>query len=84
MSRRWVRVLVTPELMAGWFENGAEIHVKCIEGVPEGARVTRLVLEPFGNLIVFVFEHESLPEVAEGELMPELVPIFRRLDCGVK
>lgn len=68
MSRRRRRIACHPNFLLWGLFSGVEheIHVRLTDGVPEDAEIVAVVREDDGT-IVFDFEHDSFPELAEGE-----------------
>lgn len=70
---RVVCVPVADEMLAQWMTTDTVIHARCIDGLPEGARLVglnRLEFFGYGPAWQFVFEHESFAPVAEGASIP--------------
>lgn len=65
-----------------WFEEGEEIHAKCIKGVPKDARLAYVYLSDY-FYVNAVFEHESFELLKDGDLIPVLEsPMFEQLPCA--
>lgn len=66
--------------ITGWNGNG----VKCIQGLPEGARLIRSFPDIVAGTCVLIFEHESFNEVPLGEYPPTLHCLFQKCvsDCA--
>lgn len=78
-------VLITPELLAGWFETGHELRVRCVAGLPHGTKICSVQAQvvhscPERDAVAVIVEHEQLAEVKPGDLLPILTPTFERLD----
>ena len=73
-SRRKV-VLVSQEFFSSWWAESKPDEwqiLRCDRGLPEGARLIGVALDPERQMFKFVFEHESFPELLSGDLIPEL------------
>lgn len=79
---RYKRVMIHPTLFAAWFEEGNEVHAKCIKGLPKGAKLA-YTYHSDSFWINAVFEHESFELLKDGELIPVLEsPMFEQLPCA--
>lgn len=54
---------------------GKTYTFKCVKGLPEGVKYVRAGHDFEGNIFVIV-EHESFPEIKNGDLIPELEILF--------
>lgn len=73
------RVRVTPELVAQMLETGNEIQVRCVKGLPRGARMVSV--QPFPAAAGFhrvdmLFDDGD----AAGPAMIDLDPVFERIE----
>ncbi len=57
-------------------KQGAVTTVRCIEGLPEDAQLTSSYYDGSKQAAFLVFEHSSFREVQQGEIIPELWPVF--------
>jgi hypothetical protein len=68
-----MRVIIYGQILIDMVTKGAEHHIKCIEGLPEGTMFRYATNEPlFG--IAIVVEHQSFKDLKEGDE----IPIFPR------
>lgn len=66
-----VRLKVGGAWFAHMFTPGNIEHFVCIEGLPEGAELKSVYHdERMFDVFYMVYEHESLPEVKSGEIIP--------------
>ncbi len=69
-------------LFSMWFEEGHEIHAKCIKGLPKGAKLA-YVYHNDDFYINAVFEHESFELLKDGDVIPLYEkPQFEQLSCA--
>lgn len=79
---RYKRVMIHPYLFVKWFEEGNEIHAKCIKGLPKDSKFA-YIYQSDSYWINVVFEHESFEKLKDGDLIPILKsPIFEQLSCA--
>lgn len=52
---------------------------RCTKGLPVGARFVRSFYDEQHDIVVFVFEHPSFPEVPEGNIVPFMDVEYSRL-----
>jgi hypothetical protein len=90
-SRRIVRVSVPEHFVLDAYINQASklpqfVGVPCLTGVPDGAKIVRVMHDPLALCFGFIVQHDSFPEVPCGELAPEhpgsLMLEFYRLASG--
>ena len=62
------------------FIQGARFE--CIRGLPSDAKIRSLYYEPERDRLTLVVESSSFPDVKEGDVIPEFVPLFK--DIGEK
>jgi hypothetical protein len=77
MKAKVKRVPINPEVF---------FHVMCSEtawrvtkGIPKGARLRGITLDPYTQTLNLFVEHESFPEIDLGTVAPELETEFRRI-----
>lgn len=80
-EHRYRAVMVSPELLAQWVTTGAKIHARCLEGVPDDARLVRSGYEGNGptGRFVLVFEHRSWLDCPDATPLPILAPRFETI-----
>ena len=69
-QRRLKGVVVTPEAFQRFCTRGVTSHVKCVEGLPLGAKPRYSYMDVKVDYVVLVFEHESFEEVPLGATIP--------------
>lgn len=69
--RRLAQIHVSPDQLLGWLSWRGTSRVS-IEGLPDDARLVNCGYDFFTHTIALTVEHESLPEVEEGMMLPEL------------
>lgn len=78
LRRRRKRVRISTEFIAGLCRNTESIDRwawwRIKSGIPQDARFVRADMSQAGHEVVLLFEHESFPEVNEGEMYADEVP----------
>lgn len=74
--RRVKLVKITPHLILAMSTTGGEIHARCTAGLPDDVRFVRAYCQETPPAYVIVAESESWPEVALGDDIPGILPIF--------
>lgn len=74
-------VKVSFELWREIMTEGNLIVARCTKGLPPGAAFIQSYYDNRHNIVVFVFEHSSFPEVPEGDVvsMPVMDVEYTRL-----
>lgn len=67
---KYKRVRISGVFLTNLSVEGQESHAKCIKGLPEGTKFVYAIPEP-ANGIWMVVEHESFPELKDGDIIPE-------------
>ena len=83
-ERRIKLIKVVPEILQSMMENFVEIRttdsiIKVLSPLPKGAKVINCNFDPYEEMFVFAFEHESFDPVIEGQKIPVIVPIYTEL-----
>ena len=81
-DRRLVRVAVPPHWLRDIVIQGAEMHVRCIEGAPMGARIVGMYNDIQGYTTWLMLEHPGFEPVPLGQQVPELSVVLQ--DIGVQ
>jgi len=77
MSERSLRgVVVSPDMFQTFITRGAMSHVKCVEGLPLGAKARYSYMDVKYDYVVLVYEHESFDEVKLGDTIPLMTAKF--------
>ena len=76
MSRRYKRIAMTPEFFVEMIRDGDHAYSIIKDGVPADAKIVRCGYDNLSNQIYVFIEHESFDQVTEGEIVPELYPLF--------
>lgn len=77
MMAKVKRILISPEALLRMM--AVDTGWRVIKGVPEDARFRGVTLDPYANVINLFVEHESFPEIDEGEVAPFMENEFRRI-----
>jgi len=77
--RKMVRVPITIENLADWVKQGAEIHYKCVTGIPPGAELDLVKLTEDKQTLVMFFKHDSFQAVEASVFVPEFQCVFESL-----
>ena len=75
-----VAVVINESLLRPYVTEGSEFHVRCIEGLPKGAQMVGSYFDPRTFQAVLIYEHESLPWVEEGQVIPRIAPVLMDLE----
>ncbi len=70
------RLILSEHIFPGFFKTG-EIHVRCVDGLPENAEFVRLYQQD--GRIEVVFSSEDWPQLADGDLIPLIQPLYDKL-----
>ena len=78
---RLKQVKCSDVLLRDFLTQGFEGHMRCLEGLPEGAEPAGMIVPiPHQSFIVgLLYEHESFEDVGPGEPIPELEVVFERI-----
>ena len=80
--RRLVKVAVSNIIIIDLFKKGwnpcEDGFIICTTGIQEDAVFMNAYTEPGKRTVYFVFEHDSFPEVAPGEEIPEYQVSYTR------
>jgi len=71
-GRHLARVPIDPELIHLLCKQGNEMYVKCITGLPPGAKWISEYFDYAEFRLYFIFEHESFDVVYPGGTLPAL------------
>lgn len=79
-TRRLSRILVDPQLLTELFTQKIEFILDgeaCTvnEGLPQGATMENIYVDPDTHLLTVVYEHESFERVNFGEIIPTIKPV---------
>lgn len=77
---RYKRFKLNIDFLVTRFVEGMEFHYKCIQGLPEGTKYVRAGHDWYGDVWVTV-EHESFPELKNGDEIPNIEIKFNKLWC---
>lgn len=72
ITRRLVRVAFDPYFMKQLFTQGKEVHLKCVEGLPENAEWIGEYFDQQTCRVFFIFRHESFEPIPPYLMLPEL------------
>lgn len=72
ITRRLVRVAFNPHHMKLLFTQGKEVHLKCVEGLPEDAEWVGEYFDQQTCRVFFIFRHESFEPIPPYLMLPEL------------
>lgn len=72
ITRRLVRVAFDPWYMKQIFTQGREVHLKCVEGLPENAEWVGEYFDQQTCRVFFIFRHESFEPIPPHLMLPEL------------
>lgn len=70
---RYKRVIISGEFFTMLATENNEIHAKCVNGLPKGTRFRYVIPEPYYG-VAMVVEHESFPELKDGDEIPTFEP----------
>jgi len=82
--RKMVRVPITIENLAEWIKQDAEIHYKCVTGIPPGAELDLVRLSEDKQSLVLFFKHDSFQAVEASVFVPEFQCVFESLAAPVE
>lgn len=82
-EKRYRIVKVSGPLLAGMLIQDAEIHARCVTGIPIDAKLIGVALHTQfdADVIALKFEHPSFDPVLESETIPVAAVKFERIDC---
>lgn len=84
-KRPLVRVPISSTLLFDMFTKGWESGpIRCVDGLPKGARFINSYFDADKHVAFVVFEHESFADVAAGEIIPEIRVMFERVSSEQK
>jgi hypothetical protein len=69
---KFMRVTVSMKLIMDLLTTGNEVHIRVIEGLPEGTKFAYMMPSLEYGRMELVVEHESFPELRNGQLIPPL------------
>jgi len=72
------KILISPFIFAHLLTNGI-IKIRCVGGLPEGAKFKFIIYQAYDTYIHLVFEHESFDELKDGDVIPTLLTEFIKL-----
>jgi len=76
---RYKKILISGILLTRIMEKGYTFHAKCVEGIPKDSKFCYSIPDTI-NGIWIVIEHESFPELADGDIIPIFdKPMFEAL-----
>ena len=77
MKVRAKRIQISPDALIHIMKQDTAWRVS--EGIPVGARLRGLTLDPYTQILNLFVEHESFPEVDIGNVIPILTTEFKRI-----
>lgn len=69
---KYKKILVNGEFLIKMSEENNIIHARCIKGLPEGTKFCYSIPTNEYYGIYIVIEHESFPNLNEGDLIPNM------------
>lgn len=72
-------IVIKPEDLQVFVTKGVATHIRCVEGLPLGAKPRYSYIEVKQDFVVLVYEHETFPEVKLGASIPLFTPKFEAM-----